>query len=63
MHFLILIAGAALFCFAPLWLQAIIAVIDTLIPDPIPWLDEILMWAVVVGRVLKCPPKVPLRRK
>ncbi len=63
MHFLILIIGAVIFCVAPVWLQVVISLINSVLPDPIPWVDELLMWAVVVGRLMKRPPQVRLRSR
>ena len=53
MHLLILLVGIAIFCWAPLWLQVLLTIINTLVPDPIPVLDELLMWFWVLGRIFR----------
>lgn len=63
MPLLIVLVLAVLFCFAPLWLQLLLAVINLVVPDPLPWLDELIMWATVIGRFLKREPKVSLPRR
>lgn len=63
MVFVVVIIGAVLYCLAPVWLQFLISIINTVVPDPVPGIDEVMMWAVVVGRLIKRPPKVRLGAK
>lgn len=53
MGFVVVIIGAVLYCLAPVWLQFLISLINTLMPDPIPFVDEVLMWGFWLGRIAK----------
>ena len=53
MGVIFLIICALLYCVAPAWLQFIISLINTLMPDPIPFVDEVLMWGVWFARIAR----------
>lgn len=37
----------------PFWIQFIITIINTWIADPIPFIDEIIMYGTLVGKITK----------
>lgn len=53
MGFVVVIIGAVLYCLAPVWLQFLISLINTMMPDPIPFVDEVLMWGVWFARIAR----------
>lgn len=46
------IVGVLFYCILPLWFQIPLMLLNTLIPDPIPFLDEVIMYGSVVKKCL-----------
>ena len=53
MLYIITILGVLVYLVLPLPLQFIFLILNTAIPDPIPYLDEIIMYASFIKKLLK----------
>lgn len=51
-HFIVVLVCAVVYMFLPSWVQVLIATINTFVPDPIPFFDEIVLWAGGIGKII-----------
>ena len=50
-HLLLLVAGIVVFFFLPAWLQVVLTLINVVIPDPLPFLDEIPLGVMTISKI------------
>lgn len=52
MMVIIYILGVLVYCVLPYWLQLPLLLINTFVPDPIPYIDEIIMYGSMVKKMV-----------